>query len=319
MRAATCLFSILAIINHAWASETNQFSVPPQPLKDIGAAVCDEVLRNIEGAIARVNAQPLDKRASAYAVMAHVYDSMGEGLPTTTLENWLNHHNFGMEPVRYWRSLLDAPTVNIFGVYQGTDKLSHALQQGMGYMNVTLGASAYFEDGEHHELQPNSLYSGAVKKAVAHGVSEESSFFGITLTGVYSNADLAANYMGMRLYENLTSHVRVGQQVLPPIVIFENGWWKVNPSLDRRAFLKPYISQHLDESLNPSYYSILIRGAVKLNMANNCESWLAFYGNPTASQIVDIYQHLSNWNGEDYGHYAGHHVHSLWKMSDVCF
>ena len=48
---------------------------------------------------------------------------------------------------------------------------------------------------------------------------------GEATVGIYSNADLAANYAGLKFYLNLTRAVDVGGASLPPVLVRADGKW----------------------------------------------------------------------------------------------
>ena len=50
----------------------------------------------------------------------------------------------------------------------------------------------------------------AVQQAVKWGQKTERTYFGLWVSGVYSNADLYANYAGMKFYDALTQPLTVG-------------------------------------------------------------------------------------------------------------
>ena len=76
----------------------------------------------------------------------------------------------------------------------------------------------------------------------------EKGLYGILLTGVYSNGDLAGNYAGFKFYRNLFHEVRIGDRTLAPILRRDGVHWMIDPTRDNTDLLKPYISEHLNET-----------------------------------------------------------------------
>src|SRR5204863_9734778 len=100
------------------------------------------------------------------------------------------------------------------------------------------------------------------------------------LVGVYSNADLAANYAGLKFYLNLTRPVTIGRKTLPPVLVRDpRGQWALNPYRDGRPedLLRPFISDHLNEALNPSRYSEQMRSTVQSRLRRRSDKLVAFY------------------------------------------
>ena len=72
------------------------------------------------------------------------------------------------------------------------------------------------------------------------------------MAGVYSNADLESNYVGFRFYQGLTREIKVGSTTRLPLLVLSDGHWIFNPRVKlRETLLKPFISDHLNEALNP--------------------------------------------------------------------
>jgi hypothetical protein len=174
--------------------------------------------------------------------------------------------------------------------------------------------------------------AAALAEAVRRGVRQESGFYGAMLVGVYSNADLAANYAGLKLYLNLTRPVRVGNYVRPALFILSKGQWVANidalaqagpvrsvtgPPSQRRAdgFLRPFVSDHFNEALNPSRYKGPTRRTIRTRWQARAASWVAFYGSTRDAEAARL-QRLATWHGEPYGHSA---FDELVTAPDTCF
>src|SRR6266550_4498514 len=83
------------------------------------------------------------------------------------------------------------PTIRLYGIDLGTDKIGHIFQQGFEYLTR-------YEDA----LDGGTDEATAIAGAVHYGVRTELGLYGILLTGVYSNGDLAGNYAGFKFFRN---------------------------------------------------------------------------------------------------------------------
>jgi hypothetical protein len=82
-----------------------------------------------------------------------------------------------------------AKVMQVAGIYIGVDKLGHFLQLGYNeYYLRTLGPGALSTDD-----------------AATEGDKTEEGIYGLLTTGVYSNADIAANRAGLKFYQDLAA------------------------------------------------------------------------------------------------------------------
>jgi hypothetical protein len=309
--------------------ETDQFNLPPAPLADIGDEVSDYTEENLREALGKINTKiaarqnclenrgkncesaektrlGLNYLRSEEAVAREVFNLLGAGLiPSTKSGTWMNSHEFKAQPARYKASYSDSiyrlvptnyltisPTVKLYGAEFGTDKIAHLFQQGYTYYTKQ-------KRGVEKGLAPNE----AAKKAIRWGKTSEQTYFGTFVSGVYSNADLAANYAGMKFYQGLTHEIRIGETVRLPIVQLKNGVWTINENISlRETLLKPFITNHLNEALNSSKYSFFLRSSVRRTVRKKaCGAWRAAFPNLTRGDFADLSQKLKLWHGEDYG------------------
>jgi len=311
------------------AFETDQFNLPAEPLADIGDEVSDYAEENLREAIGKVNAEILAHQScletrgkncgsaekerlrlnylrSEQAVARAVFNLLGAGIiPSTKSGTWMNSHKFKAQPARYKSSYSDSiyrvvpsnyltisPTVNLYGAEFGTDKIAHFFQQGYTYY-------AKYNRAVEKNLTPDE----AAKKAVRWGKTSEQTYFGTFVSGVYANADLAANYAGMKFYQGLTHEIKIGEIVRPPIAQLKNGVWTINENVNlREMLLKPFITNHFNEALNSSKYSFFLRPSVRRTVRKKaCGEWRRAFPNRTQTDFADISQKLKLWHGEDYG------------------
>jgi hypothetical protein len=120
-------------------------------------------------------------------------------------------------------------TIKIAGALVGSDKLGHFFSQGIKYYQSHLG-------GESEE------------EVLGRGRFNEGWIFGQMATGVYSNADLVANYEGYRFYRSLFE-----DGVVPgkgAIVVWQGG----RPVVERPFDWADHVNEYWDEALNPSHF-----------------------------------------------------------------
>lgn len=333
------------------AFETDQYNLPPQPLADIGDEVSEYAEQNLRKAIDKINAEitarqfclentavklkkvkcdsPDRERAkleflrSNDAVAREVYNLLGSGfIPFTKSGTWMDSHQFKAQPARYKTSysksiflvtptdyLTISPTVNIYESQFGTDKIAHFFQQGYSYYKIYKRATAKgFAPAE------------AAQKAIRWGQMTEQTFYGTLISGVYSNADLCANYAGMKFYQNLTQPIKIGDVVKPAILLLKEGIWTFDKNADlRKVLIKPFLSNHFNEALNPSIFtrSFGLRSYVRRTVRKrSCKQWFNQYPNLSQADLNETSQALKLWYDEDYGFTDSKHFITI---SNTCF
>lgn len=328
--------TVLAITPAAPALETDQFTVPNGPLPDIGPELDVYVAGTVWDVALTLNTRAADEgRAAGRSVWPwrdyhrarasrlrsedllarRVYDKLaGPGLPECRIELWAREHHFraareagvadpGFEPPLsrcvYGDSLFDkplllaflSPTMNVHGTYLGVDKLGHLFQHGFYYLQE-------YRQGESE----GEGAAGATARAVRLGVDEEQGFYGALTTGVYSNADLAANYAGLKFYLNLTRPVRIAGRTLPPLLLRDRGGnWYFNPSRQPDRTLRLLVDDRFNEALNPSRFEGVLRDTVRDRLRPRAERLLEFY-DTTPERERERMHELATWHGEPYGH-----------------
>jgi hypothetical protein len=116
-----------------------------------------------------------------------------------------------------------APNIQVKGFYFGTDKLSHFASTGRIYYNVFKRTSK-------------------LEKAISWGIRDEKTLHGFWPSGVFSYADLEANYQGFLFYYGLCHGKK-------PYLEFEDSQW----TLRREFRIEHYVSGLWDESYLESY------------------------------------------------------------------
>ena len=266
----------------------------------------------------------LEKLRSDDAVAKAVHEQLGAGnIFISNTGKWLNTHKFENEPARYvtpykesiyWTAPIDyatiSPTIRVYGVEFGTDKIDHIFQQGYTYYRKYNAA-----------LKAGKSDAEALKTVVAYGRFTENTFFGYTVSGVYSNADLAANIAGLKFYLGLTDAVDVGSPYgkRPPTFTKRDGlhWGFDDISGKHDDLLRPFITDHLNEALNPSNYLFFLYPVVKSVVQKRaCPEWRAAFPDLTRDELTRRTAALTTWNGLDYGYKQ---TSRQVRLADTCF
>ena len=278
------------------ATETDQFTAPIVPLSDVGPELSRKVVEIIES--------DRSGRDPERVLFAWV----GRNVFASRLVRWVREIRVTEPPVgfrpHFFRSiygtafsplllsfLFDSPTVNLDGYYLGTDKIDHIFQQGHKYFEVIMKNEA-----------GGANAAGAIAAAVAHGVKQEHLYFGTLASGVYSNADLAANYAGMKFYLNIQHPVWIGERLWPPLFERSGEGWRLRRGINPDRLLEPFLSNHLDESLNPSRYRFS-RGPIRSLVRHRCDQWARFYADRLDLVAPSGQSFATTWFGEEYGHW----------------
>jgi hypothetical protein len=301
-------FACVVFSATAWALETDQFTLSPTPLSDSAPLVSRaffETLRSFEGPA------PQDENEIA----ERFFEAWGKGLPTSHVENWINRSASFSSGARFdlKRSqsiyvhaepaviLMDlAPTINLYGVLFGTDKLGHFVQQGHEYF--TRFKTCLSQGLDEVTCQ---------EKAVAYGVSLERSYFGTMLDGVYSNGDLSANFLGLMFYRHLFETIGFNGEILSPVFILDANGLRMNPEIEAETMLKPFITLHLNEALNSSLY-IYSQAAIRAAVFNRCADW----ERENLFPELDFSESLKTLSGQDYGHNRGYGLQM--DLREIC-
>jgi hypothetical protein len=217
----------------------------------------------------------------------------------------MNSHKFRSQPARYKTTYRQSifisiptdyftisPTVNMYGKSFGTDKIAHFFQQGYTYYRIFGRAVAKGLSTDE-----------SVKKAVGWGQMTERTYYGTLVGGVFSNADLCANYAGLKFYEGLTKPVTISGLTRPATLILKNGIWVFNEAANiGQTLLRPFISDHLNEALNPSVFVPGLRSSIRgIVRKQSCPQWRVLYPDRTKDDFERTTDSLSLWNDKDYG------------------
>jgi hypothetical protein len=334
------IFAIATLSVSVSALETDQFTTPPRPLGDMGPALRSHLISTIAKTIETANArrtQLLEQASTAQLgvvkrilteranevltpdyIAKMLYEEIGPGLPECVIEQWVVdasnrsgyqfflkcddsiYGNVFQRPITLQEL---SPTINVYGIYIGTDKIGHLFQQGHEYYEI-------FRDEENQGHNA----ADATRAAVKLGISQERGFYGEAMVGVYSNGDLSANFAGLQFYLNLARPLEIRGKLRPSILLLQNGKWEFNPRVDPE-FLSILFSDHMNESMNVSRYVWFIRDHVRSAAQQRGTHWAAFYHTTRQEQLRHA-EKLATWFGQDYGHSG---FENVFTPGEVCF
>ena len=125
-----------------------------------------------------------------------------------------------------------APVIRLGPLLVGIDKLGHFLGQGWFY---------YREDRTLRDADPRATEDELHQRLLKYGHDYEVGYLGLAGTGVYSYADLAANWQGLLFYRALFAGPN-------PYLVAANGRYRQG----REFHILDYATDAWDEVANPS-------------------------------------------------------------------
>ena len=207
--------------------------------------------------------------------------------------------HFPLDPrslFRIWR----ASSFMAYDSYLGTDKIGHFVD--MGYHNYRV-YNRLRDKGYGSRRAMHDAYI-----SLNNGLLSEKSILGYATSGAYSNADMAANYVGCLFFRNLTEPVRLKGQLRPPTVVRDGDYWKLNDHVKGEPdFFAWFVSDHYDEVLNPSHYERGMQKAMRKAITKRLESLEDWYADADGNHRPDGYfqykmYELATYYNVDYGH-----------------
>jgi cytohesin len=146
---------------------------------------------------------------------------------------------------------------------------------------------------------------------------------GYLSAGAYSNADMAANYLGFLFYRNLTEPVVLKGREMPPMLVKEDGLWKIAPHVRHdNDFAAMFIDDRLNEAFNPSHYEEGMRQKIREAMKERQAALLERFADENgARRPMEWFEEMAlqarTYYGTDYGHHGP--PEELLPISSVCF
>jgi len=197
------------------------------------------------------------------------------------------------------RTFFRAGTVNANGTEFGTDKIIHFINIGRIYHSK-------YETRIQRGLPPDEAAKSAIASTSRNPLLSEDGVLGMLTTGIHSNGDLAADYAGLLFYRNLTETVQIGPRALPPMLVREGPYWRVQVESGSDFFVA-FITPHWNEALNPNRYANYTKGRLRALVGDRCPDVLDHYRDERGqrrerAEFEAIERTLSTYYGFDYGH-----------------
>jgi hypothetical protein len=211
--------------------------------------------------------------------------------------------------------LSQSHTIRAFGVYFGTDKIIHFHHLGAGYYE-------HYRSLRATGLSERDAYARVIEHYAWKAVWSEGGGFGTLTTGIYSNADMAANHSGFLFFLNFTESVMLKGKSREPLLQRSGVFWRLNRHVrPRSGWLEPFISDHWNEALNPNRYDSLMRPGIRCILQHRAPGIVRFYtekdGRPADPNYFDnLARELSTYYGEPYGHCGS--VETLMTIGNTC-
>ncbi len=150
-------------------------------------------------------------------------------------------------PQLYFSSLAD--TINIDGIYMSSDKIGHLFGFGRRYYIKYLKGLSNGLDTQ-----------AALLKAIRYGVGHEKGIVGKLIDGIYSYADLEANFQGMQMARSFCE----GDN---PHISGSPGAWEWDHDVDLSDFVLPTF----DEGYLPNNFIKIYRPAIRNRLERYCD------------------------------------------------
>jgi hypothetical protein len=255
------LVSILLVPLECRAYETDQFSRRLNPISDSTLLLDGKVNETIAD-IVRDWKGPEDD----WKFVMQVFHRLGGYYWVDKIEKWAMESPDiqRLQPSRresiyqghpFWATRVAGlfgvgPTIKVNNQLIGSDKLGHFFSQGKKFYR-------------RYELNQDEL------KAAERSAYTERAIFGQMTTGVYSNADLVANYEGYRFYRSLFEDNMIPGK--PAILAWQDDQWIVQ----RPFTFADHVNAYWDEALNISHYDKLLYPYMKPRLMTFCPDYQA--------------------------------------------
>jgi hypothetical protein len=251
------------------ALETDPYMVLDVELADAAPQLNRYVNDVIERRLERMNRRLSEGRGEAL-LCPEAVDRVFGGFKYMRASGWAQHSpeldrhpDDDVSGLEYYReSVLGMPyyayfmvplarTINIGGVYVSTDKIGHFFAFGQRYHRRYRRARARGLD-----------HGDAVRKVILWGVKKERTVQGRTSTGIFSGADLEANYQGLRLALDLC-----GPGGSARLVRSTEGYWTLRGGVE----LRDYVNPDWDEAFNSCFYTKRRWKRIRARMEAHCD------------------------------------------------
>ncbi len=265
----------------AFAYETDQLSNRGEPVTDSTEVLNRKVNETIEEIVAEWH-----KGHDEMAFVGEIFHEIGGYHWVDRLERWAmkSPEVDKLETRRYesvfsgqpiWAVRVTAffgvgKTIRINDQLIGTDKLGHFISQGRKFYR-------------------RFVRYGSEEKAAERSALTERAIFGQLSDGIYSNADLVANYEGHRFFRSLFEDDIIAGK--PAILRWEDDGWIVQRDFD----WADHVNEYWDEALNVNHFDSLLYKHMHEALVAMCPQYWerpALYSIPNEEALKDRYRHL---------------------------
>jgi hypothetical protein len=347
------LLILVVCVSAATAHETDQFTVPPnRKFADLGDYFNRWAYRAIEQGVNVTNTEirrGLDEHKPA-GVMEELQSAPHVTMAVRTQWPWsvtqiedferilrspemrdqypgrivaygerfagVYEHAFFPLDIRAWAHILFfSSTIRVYGTYVGTDKFGHFTDEGINY---------YFEYRKWRDAGVSERE--AIARAVrlgSNGIMSEDGLLGLAANADYANGDISGNFAGFLFYRNLTEPMRLKGRMCPAMLVRDGAFWKIAEDVrPDSAFFARFISDQLDEALNPGFFDPYLRPAmheaVRARKAVLLQHYADEDGRSHDREWFDRkLRELSTYWGIDYGHRGTYD--ELVSIGNSCF
>ncbi|WP_148059364.1 hypothetical protein [Sinobacterium caligoides] len=260
---STTTLVIAVFCNNCLAAEIDSFSARDAYPSDALSAINSELNRRFNNALKQANKAPSCQPKILYDALRYhlageqdklvgndIVSQLGQlpNIPTVLVQRKTSVYR----DIPIWSGIdlytggLGA-TMRIDNFVIGTDKIGHFLAQGWQYFAET-------------QVQHKGL-----DEMMHWGEQTEDSYYGFWTTGIYSHADLTANFNGYRFWQRIIAPVSDPlHQFHTPYLACENGQWVKQRNID----MADYIDGAWDEGNNClEFSSQSIKKSVEENIA----------------------------------------------------
>jgi len=248
---------ITVLLSPAYAYETDQYETLGVELKDATGALNTLIQAEIEEVVELWQGRERDDAELAYDISSRFSRRQLEvwGVDSAHIDSYSSGYNSVYNNVNPLFALIQyskglAPTVSVDGVHLGLDKLTHFFGVGALYLHV----ARKYDNSDEGE-----------RAAINFGQKVERTYWGTMTTGVYSNADMVANYEGFRFLRGLfTNNTVPGKSALL-------AWDDKGPRLQRAFDIRDYVNDYWNEVYNPNSYASTISPQIIESLESLCD------------------------------------------------
>ena len=259
---------VLLFAANSYSLETDQYLTWDIELKNSKSFVNNYINENINLAIQKVNKKNKTFKCEYVAKKALAWNGRSTDFLSVIeltmyehpeVERWpsINFSQRGVveesiyADVDYFKHKVFGVSVQLDGIYMGTDKLGHFVTVGLAYYKKYLQAKFFGFSKEK-----------AIELAIRRGIFSEKTYYGTIISGVFSFADLESNYQGLKFAIDMCE----GEN--PLLVQDQKGKWSQRKNFD----ITPYLTPKWDESFYPNIYTKKRWSQVRPKIMEYCNS-----------------------------------------------